>query len=56
MLPACPQPLRISMEILGLLWFHINFWIACVISIKNVMGILTGMTLICRLLWVVPIF
>ena len=33
------------MEILGLLWFHMNFWIACSSSVKNVMGNLMGIAL-----------
>ena len=34
---------RIALAILGLLWFHINFWIVC--SVKNVMGNLIGIAL-----------
>jgi len=34
--------LRIALAILGLLWFHINFWIVCSGSVKNVMGNLIG--------------
>ena len=34
------SPLRIALAILGLLWFHINFWIICSSSVKNVMAIL----------------
>ena len=30
--------LRIALAILGLLWLHINFWIVCSHSVKNVMG------------------
>uniref|UniRef100_A0A8D1KVZ7 RNA-directed DNA polymerase n=1 Tax=Sus scrofa TaxID=9823 RepID=A0A8D1KVZ7_PIG len=30
--------LRIALAILGLLWFHIHFWIVCSSSVKNVMG------------------
>ena len=30
--------LRIALAILDLLWFHINFWIVCSSSVKNVMG------------------
>ena len=34
--------LRIALVILGLLWFHINFWIVYSSSVKNVMGHLIG--------------
>ena len=37
---------RIALAILGLLWFHINFWIVCCSSVKNVMGNLIGSALI----------
>ena len=37
--------LRISLVILGLLWFHINVWIVCSLSVKNVMGNLIGIAL-----------
>ena len=36
--PAWFLFLRIALAILGLLWFHINFWIVCSSSVKNVMG------------------
>jgi hypothetical protein len=31
---------RISLALLSLLWFHMNFRIVCFISMKNVIGIL----------------
>ena len=37
--------LRIALEILGLLWFHINFWIICSIYVKNIMGNSIGVAL-----------
>ena len=37
--------LRIALTILGLLWFHINFWIVCSSSVENVMGNLIGIAL-----------
>ena len=37
--------LRIALEILGLLWFHINFMIICSSSVKNAIGKLMGITL-----------
>ena len=37
--------LRISLAILGLLCFHINFWIVCSSFVKNVMGNLIGIAL-----------
>ena len=43
--PAWFLFLRIALAILGLLWFHINFWIICFSSVKNVMGRLIGMAL-----------
>ena len=43
--PALFSFLRIGLAILGLLWFHINFWIICSSSVKNVMGNLMGITL-----------
>ena len=45
--------LRIALAILGLLWFHINFWIFYSSSVKNVMDNLIGLHWIYRLLWVV---
>ena len=42
--------LRIAVAILGLLCFHINFGIICSGSVKNVIGILIGITLN---LWIV---
>jgi len=38
-------PLRTALTILGLLWFHINFWIVCSSSVKNVMSNLIGIAL-----------
>ena len=43
--PAWFLFLRIALEILGLLWFHVNFWIVCSNSVKNVMGNLIGIAL-----------
>ena len=43
--PACFLFLRIALAILGLLWFHINVWIVCSSSVKNVMGNLIGIAL-----------
>ena len=37
--------LKISMVILGLSWFHINFWSICFSSVKNVTGNLIGIKL-----------
>ena len=34
--------LKIALTLLGLLLFHINFWIICSSSVKNVMGNLIG--------------
>jgi len=34
--PAWFLFVRIPSAILGLLWFHINFWIVCSSSVKNV--------------------
>ena len=47
-----PIPRRIPLAILGLLWFHMNFWIIYSSSAKNVMGNLIGIHSTCRLLWV----
>ena len=33
------------LAILGLLWFHINFWIVCYSSVKNVMSNFIGVAL-----------
>ena len=38
-------PLRISLMILSLSWFSINFWIVFSSSVENVMGNLIGITL-----------
>uniref|UniRef100_A0A8W4FG08 Uncharacterized protein n=1 Tax=Sus scrofa TaxID=9823 RepID=A0A8W4FG08_PIG len=35
----------IALAILGLLWFHINFWIVGSGSLKNIMGNLIGIAL-----------
>ena len=43
--PAWFLFLRISLAILGLLWFHINFWIVYSSSTKNVMGNWIGIAL-----------
>ena len=36
---------QVALAILGLLWFHIHFWIICSNSVKNVMSNLIGITL-----------
>ena len=36
--PAWFLFLRIALAVLGLSWFHINFWIVCSSSVKNVIG------------------
>ena len=36
---------RIVLAIVGLLWFHINFWIVRSSSVKNIMGSLIGIAL-----------
>uniref|UniRef100_A0A4X1SWW4 Uncharacterized protein n=1 Tax=Sus scrofa TaxID=9823 RepID=A0A4X1SWW4_PIG len=43
--PAWFLFLRIALAILGLLWFHINVWIVCSSSVKNVLGNLIGIAL-----------
>jgi len=43
--PAWFLFLRTALAILGLLWLHINFWIVCSSSVKNVMGNLIGIVL-----------
>ena len=43
--PAWFLFLRIALAILGLLLFHINVWIVCSSSMKNVMGNLIGIAL-----------
>ena len=43
--PAWFLFLRIALAILGLLWFHTNFWIVCFSTVKNVMGNLIGIAL-----------
>ena len=45
MLPALLFSLRIALAILGLLCFHVNFWIVCSISVNNVMGNLIEISL-----------
>ena len=45
MLPAWFFFLRIALAILSLLWFHMNFWIVCSSTVKNVMGNLIGIAL-----------
>ena len=45
MRPACFLFLRIVLAILGLLGFHVNFWIICSSSVKNVMANLIRITL-----------
>ena len=35
----------VALAVLGLLWFHINFWIICSSSVKNLMSNLIGITL-----------
>ena len=47
MTPALFFFLRIVLSILGLLWFHIYFRIICSNSVKNVMGNLIRIALIC---------
>ena len=41
--------LRVALAILGLLWFHINFWIVCCCSVKNVMSNLIEIALLASL-------
>uniref|UniRef100_A0A4X1TDK6 Uncharacterized protein n=1 Tax=Sus scrofa TaxID=9823 RepID=A0A4X1TDK6_PIG len=36
--PAIPLLGMIALAILGCLYFHINFWIVCSSSVKNVVG------------------
>ena len=36
---------RIALAILGILWFFINFWMVCSISVKSVLGNLIGIAL-----------
>jgi len=43
--PAWFLSLRIALVILGFLWFHINVWIVCSSSAKNVMSNLIGIAL-----------
>ena len=43
--PAWFLFLRIALAILGLLCFHINFWIVCYSSVQNVMSNLIGIAL-----------
>ena len=43
--PAWFLFLRIALAILGVLWFHRNFWIVCSSSVRNVMGNLIGIAL-----------
>ena len=43
--PAWFMFLRITLAILGVLWVHVNFWIVCYSSVKNVMGNLIGIAL-----------
>ena len=43
--PAWFLFLRIALAILGRLWLHVNCWIACSSSVKNVMGHLIGIAL-----------
>ena len=38
LLVSPPSTPRTALAILGLLWFHINFWIVCSSSVKKVMG------------------
>ena len=42
--------LRMVLAILGLSWFHINFWIICSSSVENVISDLKGIMLNPRLL------
>ena len=43
--PAWFLFLRIALAVVGLLWFHMNFWIVYSSSVKNVMGNLIGIAL-----------
>ena len=43
--PALFFCLRIALEVLGLLWFHINFRIICFSSVKNAIGSLVSIAL-----------
>jgi len=43
--PAWFLFLRIALAIVGLLLFHINVWIVCSSSVKNVLGNLIGIAL-----------
>ena len=45
-LPSCfVSFLRTALAFLGFLWFHIDFWIICSSSVKNVMVNLIGIEL-----------
>ena len=51
--PALSFSLRIYLAIQSPLWLHKSFRIVCSIALKNAIGIVRGIALICILLWIV---